>query len=83
MLLPEIYALDVFCPSIRFCALDDYRPHCSTLLYVGLGVQSRIVLLQALCALDVCWPRLIFVRSTLIEPAVLPYCTRSYMSSPG
>ena len=81
MFLPELYAIDVCYPSIGLCAFDVNRTHCATLLYMGLGVQSRIVLLPGLCALDVCWPSLIFVRSMLIQPAVLPDCTRPYMSS--
>ena len=40
------------------CVRRANRTRYVSLLYVGLGVQSRIVLLQALCSLDVRCPSL-------------------------
>ena len=41
-------------PSLGLCTFDVNRTRCGALLYVGLGVQSLIVLLS----LDMCCPSL-------------------------
>ena len=47
-------------PSLGLLAFDVNRTRCAALLYVGRYVQSRIVLLPGLFALDVCWQSLDF-----------------------
>ena len=74
--------LDVCWSSLGLCAFDVNRTPCSALLYRGLGVQSRIVLLPGLCALDVCWPSLRLCAFDVNRPAVLPCCTWANMCSP-
>ena len=57
VLLPDLCALDVCCPSLGLYLFDVNRTRC-TALWVGLYVQSRTVLLPGPCALDVWCPSL-------------------------
>ena len=44
VLLPGLCALNVCYLSLKLCTFDVNRTRCAAMLYVGLGVQSKIVL---------------------------------------
>ena len=52
------------------CVRRANRTRYVSLLYVGLGVQSRIVLLQDLYAIDICCPSLGVCAFNVNRPAV-------------
>ena len=57
--LPQIIcALDICCPTLGLCSFDVNQTRCAALWYVGLYIQSRIVLLPGVCTLDICCPSL-------------------------